>query len=494
MFNSVSKSLAVLMCCSLLLTACKLPGEKDSSNSDVKSDDQQPVAPIDVTPPVEPIVPVEPIAPVEPVTPTEPEINPLVDTERFNKINEKGASLSLEQQLFDMNIEPWACVQDKNADLTWQVPQANGDFAFNHTYYWAERTINHRDYGRAQCGLLTHDGEPIDCNTDAFIQRANDLKLCGKTDWRLASRKEFNSLLNKEYANEAENLAPINAFYFPFVSANGGELYWGDEAANYPNGHDSVVVKDDWQGSNAQVGSAYGVWMDSDFANVKVPPRSANEPHFAMLVSGEKVLPVTPEPTDERVDAITQLMPLEKIDDGEDENNNWKNRFSKLDDLAVELVDQDADSWSCTEDKLYKTATNGLQDIKIVWQRITDTEKQMNYAAIDTYIDNVNTNKLCGKTNWRLPTEKELKSLLVEYNFAPNFLDKRAGYETSVFNDLVVGKNHEESYYWTSTDDEYSDAKKSAVSFQDAFAESSSKDKLTSYYRVRLISTFSLSK
>lgn len=476
MLNSVSKLLAALMCSSLLLTACKLPGEESSSSPSTKSEDQQP------------------IAPTEPTAPTEPEINPLVDTARFDKINEVGASLNSEQHLLDMNVEPWACVQDKNADLIWQVPQASGDFAFNNTYYWAERTTNHRDYSIAQCSLLTKDGQPIDCNTNAFIQRANDLKLCGKTDWRLASRKEFNSLLDKKYANDAENLAPINTFYFPFISANGGELYWGNEAADYPNGYDSIVIQDDWQGSNAQVGSAYGVWMDSDFSNVKAPPRSANEPHFAMLVSGEEVLPPPPAPTEETVEVITQPMPLEKINDGEDENNNWKNRFSKLDDQALALVDQDADSWSCTEDKLYKTATDGLQDITIVWQRITETEKVMNYAAIAAYVDSVNTTKLCGKTNWRLPTEQELKSLLVEYNSPFGFVDMRAGYETSLFNDVVVGRDGDSSYYWTSTDDQYSGAKKVAVSFQDSFAESSGEDKLISSYRVRLISTFSLSK
>jgi hypothetical protein len=511
MLNTVSKLLAVLMCSSLLLTACKLPGEESSSNPNAENDDQQSTAPIEVIPAVEPTTPTEPTippvetttpteptipptTPTEPTIPTEPEINPLVDTERFNKINEMGTALSLEQHLLGMNVEPWACVQDKDADLIWQVPQANGDLAFNHTYYWATRTINNRDYSIAQCGLLTTDGQAIDCNTHAFIQRVNDLKLCGKTDWRLASRKEFNSLLDKEHANDAENLAPINAFYFPFISANGGELYWGNEAANYPNGHDPVVVQDDWQGSNEQVGSAYGVWMDSDFANVKAPPRSANEPHFAMLVSGEEEIPTPTEPTEESIEAITQPMPLEKINDGEDENNNWKNRFSKLDDQALALVDQDADSWSCTEDKLYNNATDGLQDITIVWQRITDTEKVMNYAAIEAYVNSVNTDKLCGKTNWRLPTEKELKSLLVKYNYTPDYEDKRAAYETSIFNDAVVGRDYESSYYWTSTDDEYGEAKKMAVSFQDSFSASSSEDKLISFYRVRLISAFSLSK
>jgi len=491
MLNSASKLLTVLVCSSLLLTACKLPGEKDSSSSN--NDGQKPSAPIEVTPPVEPTIPKEPTAPTEPEV-----INPLVDTERFNKINEAGASLNSEQQLLDMNIEPWACVQDKNADLIWQVPQANGNFAFNNNYYWADRTTNHRDYSIAQCDLLTTDGQPIDCNTNALIQRANDLKLCGKTDWRLASRKEFNSLLDKKYSNDDENLAPINSFYFPFVSANGGELYWGNESADYPNGYDPVVVKDDWQGSNEQVGSAYGVWMDSGFANVKAPPRSANEPHFAMLVSGEEVLPPPPAPTEETVAAISQEMPLEKIEKDVGENTNWKNRFSKLDDQALALIDQDADSWSCTEDKLYKTATDGLQDITIVWQRITDTTKVMNYAAIAAYVDSVNAAKLCGKVNWRLPSEKELKSLLVKYDIVLGegwvYEDKRAGYETSIFNDTVVGRGGDSSYYWTSTDDEYGDPKKMAVSFQDQYADSSSEDKLISFYRVRLISTFSLSK
>jgi hypothetical protein len=491
MLNSASKLLTVLVCSSLLLTACKLPGEKDSSSSN--NDGQKPSAPIEVTPPVEPTIPKEPTAPTEPEV-----INPLVDTARFDKINEAGASLNSEQQLLDMNIEPWACVQDKNADLIWQVPQANGNFAFNNNYYWADRTTNHRDYSIAQCGLLTTGGQPIDCNTNALIQRANDLKLCGKTDWRLASRKEFNSLLDKKYANDDENLAPINSFYFPFVSANGGELYWGNELKYYPNGHDQPAVENDWQGSNKLVGSAYGVWMDSDYSNVKAPPRSANEPHFAMLVSGEKIEAAMPELGNPDGSAstveITQNMALEFIDDGVNENTVWQNRFIKIANQGQVLMDQQAEDWACMEDKLYKEAIDGLQDITIVWQRITDTEKVMNYAATVAYITDINTEKLCGRTDWRLPTEKELKSLLVTYNSPFGFVDMRAGYEASILNDTVVGRDGDSSYYWTSTNDQYTEAKKTAVSFQDSFAESSGEDKITSSYRVRLISTFSLSK
>lgn len=383
---------------------------------------------------------------------------------RFSKVDQDGKTLDHSEQVLPMKKQDWTCVVDNKTELTWQTLQSNGDYAFDSTYYWGDRTINHRDYSQAVCGLGT------DCNTDNLIAAANASKLCGISDWRLPTKKEWQSLLNLKMLSDEQRISPIDSFYFPYLDANYDEAYWTGTFTQYPEGHDNTEAKDDWQGSNEMVGDAYVAWMGGDFANEKNPPHSTNEPWFSMLVHG----PMIPDDTIESVELKREI-----VKSG-DENTRWQQRFVKLGNSGQLLNDQTVTDWACTDELLYRSV---LENTRILWQRVDKGEPLMSYAHAEQYVKTINAQSLCGRNDWRLPTEKELKTLLVDdFYLGMEDLSYRPGYVNSVFNDTVVGDN---SYYWTSTK---SDTKRMAVAFQSEWAESSAKS-MEHFYRVRLIST-----
>lgn len=392
---------------------------------------------------------------------------------RYLKLDRDGASLAQDEQALTMEKQDWACVHDASTDLTWQTLQASGEFAFDSTYYWGDRSQNHRDFAQATCGLTGT------CNTDSLVVAANQQQLCGKTDWRLPTRNEWKTILAEQLSDDTRRLSPIDRFYFPFVDANFDEAYWTGTFTQYANGHDADATPGDWQGSNATVGDAYVMWMGSDFADDRMPPRSTNEPRLTMLVRG----PVIADEAKDSIDEVTATLNPEINADG-DEDANWQNRFVKNGVSGQPLVDQSAQVWACTTDTYFASEVPNTQ---ILWQRVDKDLPGMTFEQARSYVDTVNAATLCGRNDWRLPTETELKSLLVDsVTYGMEGMTYRAGYVNSIFNDTVVEEN---SYYWTQTADEYDpETKHMAVAFQSEWAESSSETN-SSLYRVRLIST-----
>ncbi|WP_245834705.1 DUF1566 domain-containing protein [Vibrio salilacus] len=392
---------------------------------------------------------------------------------RFTKLDYQGTRLSRDEQIMIRKKSDWSCVDDASTGLTWQVPQANGDFAFDTTYYWGDREINHRDFAQASCHLNTT------CNTDHLIKAANQQQLCRHSDWRLPTRAEWLSILEVKLVDSESYLSPIDSFYFPYLDANYDQAYWTSSFVKYPNGYDSPAVEGDWQGSNATVGDAKVMWMSDDFALENMPPRSTNEPHVSLLVRGKMIT----DENNDTIESITVALPPESRQDHH-EDNNWQKRFIKRGTLGQPLQNQDALDWQCTEDTFY---ADTLPNTQILWQRISPSGPLFSYHQAQAYIDEINQNTLCGRKDWRLPTETELKSILVESpSPSIDWPSLRAGYVNTIFNDTVV---EYDSFYWTQTADGYSpENKKIAVAFQDAWSESSSAEH-EHLYRIRLIST-----
>ena len=389
---------------------------------------------------------------------------------RFSKVSQDGTLLSAEDQARPANASDWSCVTDKSSDLMWQAPQANGIYAFNETYYWGDRSINHRESSEASCVL---DGN---CNTDNLVAKANEQLLCGKSDWRLATRTEWQTLLDKKLFDEDSRRSPINNFYFPYVDSNFDEAYWTNSFTIYTSGHDNNSADDDWQGSNALVGDAHVMWMSDDFDRANMSPRSTNDPRFTMLVNGT----VIPDKKDNDVPVRDTELPPQDVADGFDENTDWQSRFVKHSGLGQALIEQDSTTWTCTSDLAYKSMYPNTQ---ILWQRINKDAPLKDYAQAVEYAKQVNTSAICGQTNWRLPTENELKSLLLNTSGSPFYENLRASYITSVFDDTNLADS---SYYWTSTIS--SKTQHSAFAFQDSWSVSSPTLN-TKMHRVRLIST-----
>lgn len=392
---------------------------------------------------------------------------------RFVKLNHEGTPLTDEEQLMTKQNSDWSCVIDSSSNLTWQVAQANGDFAFDSTYYWADRQINNREFAQASCNL---DG---DCNTDNLVNVANQQQLCGHTDWRLPTRNEWKTILDAQEFDADKRQSPINSFFFPYMDANFDEAYWTATFTQYPDGHDINPVEGDWQGSNATVGSAYVMWMADDFAYERMPPRSTNEPRLSLLVRGNTIA----DELDDTIAEITVEMKPEINAEG-NEDATWQQRFVKRGEHGQPLRDQNAEQWHCTQDNHYSSA---LPNTDILWQRVSQDSALMSFSQAEAYVAEINQLTLCGRNDWRLPTETELKSLYIDaFAFNMEGFSYRAGYSQSIFNDTLVAEN---SYYWTQTEDLYDPENKSiAVAFQDEWSESSGRPH-TETHRVRLIST-----
>ena len=396
---------------------------------------------------------------------------------RFSKIDAEGQVLNDSSQVLPIKEQGWSCVVDNETTLTWQTLQASGDYAFDSTYYWGDRTINHRDHSKAVCSL------GADCNTDNLISSANTAKLCGISDWRLPTKKEWQSLLDLKMLSDDQRLSPIDSFYFPYFDANYDEAYWTGTFTQYPDGHDKPSKEGDWQGSNSTVGDAYVAWMASDFANNQNPPRSTNEPWFSILVHGPMMADDTGE-SGETVKSDDSVELAREVIKTGDENDHWQKRFVKLGGVGEVLQNQAAATWACTNELFYLPV---LKSTRVLWQRVDKASMLMSYSQAEQYVNQVNVQSLCGRKDWRLPTENELKSLLVDdYYFETEGFSYRAGYVDSVLDDTVVGDN---SFYWTSTKSEYfPESQRMAVAFQSEWSDSSSEG-IEQLYRVRLIST-----
>ncbi len=392
---------------------------------------------------------------------------------RFVKVTANGDALPIDEQVMTREKSDWSCVTDASSLLTWQVLQSNGEFAFDSTYYWGDRVQHNRNFSEAVCGLNTV------CNTDNLALFANAQALCGKTNWRTPTRNEWKTVLTNEMLNDTKRQSPIDRFFFPYIDANYDEAYWTNSFTQYVNGHDSSPIDGDWQGSNPTVGDAHVMWMGSDYSDDRMPPRSTNEPRFSILVSGT----IIPDSAENTVDEITATLKSE-INQAGDEDTQWQNRFTKNGPAGQPLLVQSAAAWSCTTDNFFKSVVPNTQ---ILWQSIDKKTPLMSFEQANNYVNTININALCGRNDWRLPSESELKSLLIDsFAYGMEDMSYRAGYVNSVFNDTVVA---DDSYYWSKTADDYQpDNKHMAVAFQTEWSESSGESD-TQLYRVRLIST-----
>jgi len=108
----------------------------------------------------------------------------------------------------DSEATSWSCIQDNITGLAWEVKTLAGDHAARDMYTWYDPTnTNGGDPGlqakEGDCGGISF----LKGNTYDFIQKVNERKLCGFSDWRLPLREEFRSIIDygtvaKTYVDE----------------------------------------------------------------------------------------------------------------------------------------------------------------------------------------------------------------------------------------------------------------------------------------------------
>lgn len=144
---------------------------------------------------------------------------------------------------------PGACVVDRKTGLTWEVKTAEGLQAARHTYTWfnPDDEVNNGHPGFENGGVCAGSR----CDTLAYVQAVNKVRLCGFNDWRLPRRDELGSLV--DYAVPFPGPMVPKAF-FPTMPAEG---YWtgtpykphysGVWAWRFDYGYDFVAKKEEPQ-------------------------------------------------------------------------------------------------------------------------------------------------------------------------------------------------------------------------------------------------------
>jgi hypothetical protein len=96
------------------------------------------------------------------------------------------------------------------------------------------------------------------CDTQGFVEAVNYSALCGASDWRMPTRFELTSIIDRGYAYPAMDL-----HYFPFPDAELGLFWSSSPSASKQEQAWSVHVK-----YNGTVGDyATGATSDKDWTN-----------------------------------------------------------------------------------------------------------------------------------------------------------------------------------------------------------------------------------
>ena len=110
----------------------------------------------------------------------------------FTKLDAAGTPLADQAAAYTSN--PWDCVQDEVTGLQWEVKTDDGGLRDKDwTYTWFNSTgINDGGIAGTANGGACVDGS--NCDTEKYVNAVNALGMCGRSDWRLATREELQSI------------------------------------------------------------------------------------------------------------------------------------------------------------------------------------------------------------------------------------------------------------------------------------------------------------
>ena len=121
------------------------------------------------------------------------------------------------------NSDPWHCVQDNVTGLIWEVKTDDGglhDKDYTYTWYNSDESTNGGAVGDLATNSVNCDGyisgnAETYCNTEAFVNRVNNVGLCGSKDWRMPDINELSSIVNLGRISPS-----IDTDYFPNTTNN----------------------------------------------------------------------------------------------------------------------------------------------------------------------------------------------------------------------------------------------------------------------------------
>ncbi|MFN3785464.1 MAG: DUF1566 domain-containing protein [Thiothrix sp.] len=176
-----------------------------------------------------------------------------------------------------VGFDPVACVQDNQTKKYWEVKsdepagQTNRGETFrdkDYGYFWYDGTNGAPgpSAGTAATAKLTDNLIPCQasapaltsCNTKAYIDAVNAVKLCGKTNWRLPTKDELLSLVDKSQTKPP--------YIYPDLGSTNADAYVRDQATR---GYwsSTVAATDPLKRSVVSFGAKNGVVEDHFMQN-----------------------------------------------------------------------------------------------------------------------------------------------------------------------------------------------------------------------------------
>ncbi len=136
-------------------------------------------------------------------------VEQLPGTDRFVKVGDAGQWRLLE-------ADSWSCVLDRDSGLLWET-----------------KTHGPQRHAEYQYGLMNQQGNcgGNDCSVAAYIAKVNEVKLCGRDDWRLPNKVELLRLV--DYAH-LDSIPSIDVRYFSNTQKG---RYWSADSFEHSDGH-----------------------------------------------------------------------------------------------------------------------------------------------------------------------------------------------------------------------------------------------------------------
>jgi hypothetical protein len=360
-------------------------------------------------------------------------ITPPVSTSGYSKISNSGAVLS-DTSVLGTSPNDWACTKDNKTGLIWEVKTTDGGLRDKEWLYsWFEPDASKNGgnagytdtpYGTPYCS--TKDN----CNTYAFTNAVNAKGLCGATNWRLPTKDELMKLVvcsDGEYDVEG-SCKNLNTVSSPTINLT-----------YFPNTQITPSISIYWSSSPKVQYSNVGAWLVDFYYGLSGDGDKGNNVSVR-LVHDNQPPPIT--------SAYTKI----------------SNSGEALPDTAV--LGSGSNEWACTKDNKtgliweVKTTDGGLRDWKKTYTNWFAGESGYNGSNnTDVFVKAVNTKSLCGATNWRLPNNVELKSLVIcsdsKYNSLGNGVyDYICTNYNSVYRptiNTIYFPNTISFWYWTSS-------------------------------------------